>query len=486
MFNSTDAQHMRQQGLDLASYDEVRNHAGDIYQQVAAQNMPPGRPWPSDWVATFLNWMNNAYPKGSPPSTLPAAKLAALQVKATTRLRKDVTTLSSTELDALKNAFTTIMAKDSTDPNSYFVQAAYHWYPAPNTYCMHHVPGYNPWHRAYMLSFENALRSVPGCENVTLPYWDITTPFPEVLKSVPFDAYTLPEAVSPDYPKGYVTNRFDYPTIEQNLAKYNVTADINRALTKTDWEDFNGFWGDAGYDTIIAGHDSGHNSIGPTMQDQGVAAFDPVFWFFHCNWDRLFWKWQTLMIATDLNGLISTISKETDPISYQLFTDPALETLNPFTTNPPKVNTTTIIDSVNGLDVAYQDPPSTTEVTMLPKTKATALASEQFFVHTKRVNVRVSGVNRLKIPGSFNVHLLKDGQTIASRGFFQPVEVEKCETCVQNAIVHFDFELPLETVADGKLGVWVEPLKTSFIGDRFPNKLMGNPTVEVRFLLSTE
>ena len=69
------------------------------------------------------------------------------------------------------------MAKDPSDPNSYFVQAGHHWLPAP-LYCLHHVPGYNPWHRAYMLSFENALRSVPECGDVTLPYWDITTPFP--------------------------------------------------------------------------------------------------------------------------------------------------------------------------------------------------------------------------------------------------------------------------------------------------------------------
>jgi tyrosinase len=488
LFTPTDVSHMRGIGIDLASYDVVKLHAGNIYQQTAAGNMPPHNPWPADWVAMFLTWMNNDYPKGVPVAAPNgAAALATLAAKVPTRIRKEVTTLTGPELDLLKKAFSGILALPITDPNSYFVQAAYHWLPAPNAYCMHHVAGYNPWHRAYMLSFENALRSVPGCESVTLPYWDITTPFPEVLKSPPFASYTFPEDVGPaPYVKGYVTSRFDYATIEDNLRKNNVAADIYRAMSKTDWEDFHGLIAGAPNNTIIAAHDQGHDSIGPTMSDQDVAAYDPVFWFFHSNWDRLFWKWQRQMQATDLNGLITTISKQTDPVSYQVFTDPALEVLNPFTTNPPKVTTVSIIDSVNSLDVGYQDPVGAPQAHFAAKTKIGAAASEKFFVHTQLANVRVAGVNRLKIPGSFRVHLTKDGQVLATRAFFQPTEVEKCATCVENAIVHFDFELPLETLAGGKLGVWVEPVKKAFIGDRFPHKLMGSPTVEVRLLLSNE
>ena len=491
MFTTKDASHMRAQGLDLASYTEVVAHAGEIYQQVAAGNMPPGTPWPADWVGTFLNWMNDGFPKGTPPAAssttnlFARAKLGAAASVAT-RVRKDINTLSADELALLKKAFSGIMAKDPADLNGYFVQAGYHWYPAPNTYCMHHVPGYNPWHRAYLLSFENALRSVPGCESVTLPYWDITTPFPEVLKSAPFDQYVLPEAVSEDYPKGYATNRFSYDQIAQNLLSFGVTDDVNRAMTKTDWEDFHGFWSDAAYNTIIAAHDSGHNSIGPTMQDQGVAAFDPVFWFFHCNWDRLWWEWQKRMSATDLNGLLTTINAKTDPVSYQIFTIPTLEALNPFTTSPPRLTTVATIDSETGLDVGYAAPQTASGTGFLAKTQRSILANQKFSIHGERVNVRVSGINRLKIPGSFAVHLQKDGKTIASKALLQPVEVQKCASCVSNAIVHFDFELPLAAVVGGELGVWVEPVNKNFVGDRFPQKLMGNPTVDVHLLLRTE
>lgn len=68
MFTQTDIDHMKGQGLDLTSYDEVKNSAGGIYGQVAAGNMPPGAPWTQDQVNTFLNWMTNDYPKGTPVS----------------------------------------------------------------------------------------------------------------------------------------------------------------------------------------------------------------------------------------------------------------------------------------------------------------------------------------------------------------------------------------------------------------------------------
>jgi hypothetical protein len=282
MFTQEDITHMQAQGLDLTSYDNVVSSAPGIYGQVAAGNMPPPPegPWSADQVATFLNWMSNGYPKGTGPSqTAAISKATEAAATQATRIRKEITTLSAPELTQLKEAFTGILAKDISDPNSYFVQAGYHWLPGP-LYCQHHVPGYNPWHRAYLVSFENALRSVPGCENVTLPYWDITTPFPDVLKSPPFENYTLPKGIGQGFDAGYVTTRYSYPDIQQNLLQYSVVDDLNRALTKTDWEDFHGMFAGATNNTIIAAHDGGHVSIGDTMSDQDVAAFDPVFWFF--------------------------------------------------------------------------------------------------------------------------------------------------------------------------------------------------------------
>jgi hypothetical protein len=252
-------------------------------------------------------------------------------------------------------------------------------------------------------------------------------------------------------------------------------------LSKNNWEDFHGLIDNRNNNTIIDAHDQGHGAIGPTMAVPNIAAFDPVFWFFHANWDRLFWQWQTKMNATTLQGLLTTIESSG---SKAIFTVPVLQTLAPF-----KLKTVDIVDSVNGLGVDYQPPKTAAAAAVamtLPKLQGSALATKSFRVKTDYVNVRVRGINRLKIPGSFTVRLLKDDKPIASSFFFQPNEVEKCENCVDNPVVHFDFELPLDAVKDGRLSVRVEPLDKSFVGDTFPAKLMGNPTVDVHFMLHHE
>ena len=121
-----------------------------------------------------------------------------------------------------------------------------------------------------------------------------------------------------------------------------------------------------------------------------------------------------------------------------------------------------------------------------PKTSRSVSVDRSVSINPQRVTVTVDGLNRLKIPGSFKVHLLKDGQPLATRFMFQPNEADKCETCVQNAIAHFDFDLPLEEVSGGTLRVQVEPVDTSFVGDRFPTQLMGNPTISVNLPVQTD
>ncbi len=44
----------------------------------------------------------------------------------------------------------------------------------------------------------------------------------------------------------------------------------------------------------------------------------------------------------------------------------------------------------------------------------------------------------------------------------------------------------MAAVLGGKLSVWVEPVNKDFIGDRFPQKLMGDPVIDVHLLLQTQ
>ena len=71
------------------------------------------------------------------------------------------------------------------DPRSFFALGGFHGEPfrGPGKtdsqywggYCHHGNVLFPTWHRMYVLKLEEALRSVRGCQDVTLPYWDETS-----------------------------------------------------------------------------------------------------------------------------------------------------------------------------------------------------------------------------------------------------------------------------------------------------------------------
>ena len=89
------------------------------------------------------------------------------------------------ELEALMRAWQGIKQLDPSDPNSFFVIGGFHGEPFRGEgvtsrdwwggYCQHGTVLFPSWHRAYMLRIEDALGSIPGCEDVTLPFWDETS-----------------------------------------------------------------------------------------------------------------------------------------------------------------------------------------------------------------------------------------------------------------------------------------------------------------------
>jgi len=68
LFSGIDVNHMSAQGLDLNSYDDVKNNAQEIYNRLTTTNprqlMPPassGGPWSADKIAKFKQWMDDGY-----------------------------------------------------------------------------------------------------------------------------------------------------------------------------------------------------------------------------------------------------------------------------------------------------------------------------------------------------------------------------------------------------------------------------------------
>jgi tyrosinase len=140
-------------------------------------------------------------------------------ISSPSRVRKDIVDLNKEELDKLIYAWTGIQNKppdpdtEPDDPNtlSFFNIAGLHGEPFRGAgysnsgwwdgYCNHSNVLFPTWHRAYLLCLENALRSIPYCRDVTLPFWNqvivqnIHKPIPEIFlqKTYTYQTNAIPE-----------------------------------------------------------------------------------------------------------------------------------------------------------------------------------------------------------------------------------------------------------------------------------------------------
>jgi hypothetical protein len=503
MITPHDIKEMKEHGLDLSDYNEVYALAHKIYYYVGYKLMPLGEPWTDNQIATYNNWLIDGRPKDAAHREEIAKQRAAAVAEASTRVRKDITQLNGTEIKTLKAAFKGLMAgdpktADEYDPDKlcYFSLAAKHWYPIP-TYCQHHIFGFLPWHRWQMIDFENALRSVKGCEDVTLPYWNIETgEFPAIFSEEPFNGYTFPIDVYPDFVdrgkdavgrKGTKTQR--NASFENKTLVNNAIDDSRTAIT---FADYNGLSGYNKYKTghqLMRAHDLGHVGSGPTMANQDIAAFDPIFWFFHCNWDRLWWEWQVSRKATTLEGFKKTLSSDYD---HRWLTDPQMSISDPFgKTNADSIDATQ-------LGISYTKPEKEVvpmEADALPlaigpswRAPNHGQSLKSTFTIDKanldRVSLRVKGVNRIKVPGSFYVVLYLGGEEVGRDAFFQATFSGNCENCVAQARIEFDFVFDRKHLSD-KAGNPKEievKVISALNGEEIPFDSIGDPTINIRML----
>lgn len=121
-----------------------------------------------------------------------------------------------------------------------------------------------------------------------------------------------------------------------------------------------------------------------------------------------------------------------------------------------------------------------------PKVRSAVSIAKQVMVDTRHVSVAIEGVDLTKIPGSFTVHLMKDGRRIASSFLFQPAEPDQVESIVANRLARFDFHLPIEAVENGKLSVVIELADTSQGGGTVSPEQIGHPVLSVQLMLTSE
>ena len=210
------------------------------------------------------------------------------------------------DIAALRDAYSKMQDLSPTDNRSWIFWAGLHGFPW--FACWHEervdrdgLP-YNlflPWHRAYLLYFEHAVRDQN--EDAVLPWWDWTSALSHET-GLP-GAYTEPEidgernplfnGPTPDMPDDPARHTRRFPGDPAQLPA-PTSDEIDDFLDLTDFVDFSNQIQDV--HNGIHGWTGGRNPENPRQGgDMGTvasAAFDPIFWAHHCMIDRLWYLWQ--------------------------------------------------------------------------------------------------------------------------------------------------------------------------------------------------
>ena len=155
-----------------------------------------------------------------------------------------------------------------------------------------------PWHRVFLLLFEEALHNYHP--DVCVPYWDWTRAeeqnFPGWLVGF------LPTVITPTRTINVTRGPGDPGWLASTVSSTST------AMAKTDYGSFS---------SIINGiHGGVHIWVGGTMSDASVSPADPVFWLHHGNLDRLWWEWYNSPQGNHQNPPLTGSDAVMDPWTY--------------------------------------------------------------------------------------------------------------------------------------------------------------------------
>ncbi|MDJ0799362.1 MAG: tyrosinase family protein [Calothrix sp. MO_167.B12] len=202
-------------------------------------------------------------------------------------VRKEISQLSAEELQKLRTAYA--LLQQEVGEGGYQQIAGLHGLPLPS-YCPHNDPSFLPWHRAYLVRFEQALqRHVP---DVTLPYWDWisqesqTKGLPDAVVESTYVNSEGVEVPNPLYsaqlPIGGQTTRRRIPISSRRLSELENPVAV--AMQETNFIGFS--------ERLENPHNFVHVWVGGSMSSVPYAAFDPIFWMHHAYVDRQWYIWQ--------------------------------------------------------------------------------------------------------------------------------------------------------------------------------------------------
>ena len=144
-----------------------------------------------------------------------------------------------------------------------------------------------PWHRAYLVAFERALRRIEPKAFVS--YWDwIEDPY------IPKKVIALPNNARHGKKVNFATKSL-IKSILANSQYYDFTYDFT-------------------YDLEVGPHNDGHNWIGGIMANPMFSPRDPMFWLHHANVDRIWHVWQSKAANAGKKGDFSAYDKKEEKL----------------------------------------------------------------------------------------------------------------------------------------------------------------------------
>ena len=189
--------------------------------------------------------------------------------------------------DTYRAAVAAMKALPSSDPRNWTRQAEIHL-----NWCPHGNWWFLPWHRGYMLYFEQICRELTGETRFALPYWNWTCNRslpPEFLVSSPSNVLFDPTrngGVNPPPP----------------MSEFNVgTSVMTTILAESNFLVFASGKVTGQRDRTTQGplESNPHNSVHGTVGAGGNfgtyrSPLDPIFWLHHSMVERVWWEWNVI------------------------------------------------------------------------------------------------------------------------------------------------------------------------------------------------
>nr|AGX25262.1 mega-hemocyanin [Melanoides tuberculata] len=218
------------------------------------------------------------------------------ELKASSHVRQNVDSLSEGQKESLKAA----LQKMESD-GSFEKIAEFHGAPGLCKHegrnvgcCIHGMATFPHWHRLYVEQVENALLT-HGSE-VSIPYWDWTSPIKElpdlVSKATYFDSRSQTMETNPFF-KAQIGNTGHYTTRDPQPQLFNTKYFLNNVLLALEQTSFCDF--EAQFEVV---HNMMHSFVGGrgkySLSTLDYSAYDPLFFIYHANTDRIWAIWQAL------------------------------------------------------------------------------------------------------------------------------------------------------------------------------------------------